>query len=161
MVNKYEVFSEKRGAPFGLIRVRKSLGQLAAGQSVEFARGPNHVELDLEQSGALNIRSKGYPVTVVFEAQSQMRKPKVVATLDQNNPTIRTGRSRLSISDYGEVSSKLLLVGPEPVPLRLKREEVPLFIALAVADDKIRQLRNKIDELRRVQGVDSVQEQQY
>lgn len=162
-MNKYEIFSEKRRGPFRLFRQKTFLGTIESGQVERFHKGSQGamIVLALGEEG-LWIGAKSGSVRVESAAQPQMRKPtKVVTLLDESKPYIRTSRSRITIKEVGDTYQHLVIVGPEPEPLRLTKEKAGWFAARAIAEDKDRQIIElesgiSIQELERQLGAEAL-----
>lgn len=112
----YAVDLEQRIAPFGIIRRRKHIGQLSAGQPViDHQLGNAHIAFSLDKYQILSIKSD-QPAVVVFAAEPSRTWPKTVVKLDQDHPEIPTNRRGVTVFPENNPAERLILTAPKFQP---------------------------------------------
>lgn len=125
-----EIYRETHKGPFGIIRRRVPEGRVEDGKIIELKIGNSNVVI-CPNGQLMEIVVKGDPVRVVFEAEPERRRPKVIAELNSSRPDTRTTRGEVIVQPLEGGPEKLILRGPKFKPLLLTHEEVH-FLKMAV-----------------------------
>ena len=122
----YEAYGEVRRGIFGILSERTQPKEVLKGALEDvFSNGVDSVGLNIESSGALAIRSYGQePIKVVFRAQPQLRRPRMIIILRPDQDVARTDRSHITITSLTDRKMKIVIEREEPQPLTLTDNEL-------------------------------------
>lgn len=132
---EYEATLEIPRGLFGILKERKSIGQVCKGKIFPFQIGQSDGTLFLGEYEKLliGIVPQSPPVIVEFAAEPQRFWPKVVSKLDQEHPEIISGRRKITIYPEGDPKQRLILEAPTFQPLVVTSKEAERLIAAATA----------------------------